>query len=73
MNAMQIKIEEAKAQGKVGLIPFLPAGFPDRERFWKELKELDDCGASVIEIGMPFSDPVADGPVVEKGVAQMSG
>jgi tryptophan synthase alpha chain len=63
---MQIKIEEAKAQGKVGLIPFLPAGFPDRERFWKELEELDDCGASVIEIGMPFSDPVADGPVVEK-------
>ena len=66
MNPMQIKIEEAKAQGKVGLIPFLPAGFPDRELFWKELEELDDCGASVIEIGMPFSDPVADGPVVEK-------
>ena len=66
MNPMQIKIEEATARGKVGLIPFLPAGFPDRERFWKELEELDAAGASVIEIGMPFSDPVADGPVVEK-------
>jgi len=66
MNPMQIKIEEATAQGKVGLIPFLPAGFPNREQFWKELEELDKAGASVIEIGMPFSDPVADGPVVEK-------
>jgi tryptophan synthase alpha chain len=66
MNPMQIKIEEAKAKGKVGLIPFLPAGFPSREQFWKELEELDAAGASVIEIGMPFSDPVADGPVVEK-------
>ena len=66
MNPMQIKIEEARKQGKVGLIPFLPAGFPDRERFWKELEQLDAAGAAVIEIGMPFSDPVADGPVVEK-------
>lgn len=66
MNPMQKKIEEAKARGKVGLIPFLPAGFPNREQFWKELEQLDAAGASVIEIGMPFSDPVADGPVVEK-------
>lgn len=66
MNPMQIKIEEAKAKGKVGLIPFLPAGYPTREQFWKELEQLDAAGASVIEIGMPFSDPVADGPVVEK-------
>lgn len=66
MNPMQIKIEEATKQGKVGLIPFLPAGFPNREQFWKELAELDAAGAAVIEIGMPFSDPVADGPVVEQ-------
>ena len=66
MNPMQVKIEEARDKGKVGLIPFLPAGFPNREQFWKELKELDAAGAAVIEIGMPFSDPVADGPVVEQ-------
>lgn len=66
MNPMQQKIEEATEKGAVGLIPFLPAGFPDREQFWKELEQLDAAGASVIEIGMPFSDPVADGPVVEK-------
>lgn len=68
MNPMQKNIEEANNNGNVGLIPYVPAGFPNREQFWKELEELDRSGASVIEIGMPFSDPVADGPVVEKAV-----
>jgi len=60
------RIRQAREQGRTALIPFLPAGFPDEERFWKELKALDDAGADVIEIGVPFSDPVADGPVVEQ-------
>lgn len=47
------------------LIPFMTAGFPTVETFWKNLKELDENGADVIEIGVPFSDPVADGPVIE--------
>ncbi|GAB7024243.1 tryptophan synthase subunit alpha [Salidesulfovibrio brasiliensis] len=59
------RIQEANGRGEIALIPFLPAGFPDRDRFWKELEVLDRAGASVIEIGMPFSDPVADGPTVE--------
>lgn len=60
------RIRKANEQGRKALIPFLPAGFPDRERFWKELAQLDASGADIIEIGVPFSDPVADGPVVEK-------
>lgn len=59
------KITAAHAAGRLGLIPFLPAGYPDKERFWKEIAGLDAGGADIIEIGMPFSDPVADGPVVE--------
>ena len=47
------------------LIPFMTAGFPTVETFWKNLKELDENGADIIEIGVPFSDPVADGPVIE--------
>jgi tryptophan synthase alpha chain len=47
------------------LIPFMTAGFPTVEAFWKNLKELDENGADIIEIGVPFSDPVADGPVIE--------
>ncbi|MEI7948297.1 MAG: tryptophan synthase subunit alpha [bacterium] len=47
------------------LIPFMTAGFPTVEAFWKNIKELDENSADIIEIGVPFSDPVADGPVIE--------
>lgn len=60
------KIRAANAAGRLALIPFLPGGYPDKTRFWDEIAVLDAGGADVIEIGMPFSDPVADGPVVEK-------
>jgi tryptophan synthase alpha chain len=60
------KIAAANARGRKAVIPYLPAGFPDPKRFWKELGRLDRAGADIIEIGVPFSDPVADGPVVEK-------
>ncbi|SKA71894.1 tryptophan synthase, alpha chain [Paucidesulfovibrio gracilis DSM 16080] len=60
------RIEEATAKGRPALVPFLPAGYPHRETFWQTLVGLDTKGAAVIEIGMPFSDPVADGPVVER-------
>ena len=65
MHILEEKIRVAKAEGRLALIPFVTAGFPSRERFWGVIRELDEAGADVIEIGVPFSDPVADGPVVE--------
>lgn len=62
---LQQRIESANAQGRMARIPFITAGFPDKERFLAALRELDENGADIIEIGVPFSDPVADGPVVE--------
>ena len=62
---LQQRIESANAEGRMARIPFITAGFPDRERFLAALRELDANGADIIEIGVPFSDPVADGPVVE--------
>ncbi|MDE5878482.1 MAG: tryptophan synthase subunit alpha, partial [Desulfovibrio sp.] len=66
MHTLEAKIRAANAAGRPALIPFLTAHFPDRERFWNALDELDAGGADIIEIGVPFSDPVADGPVVEE-------
>jgi len=60
------RIRKANQEGRKALIPFLPAGFPGKEEFWDCLVELDRAGADVIEIGVPFSDPVADGPTVEQ-------
>ena len=65
MNFLEQKIRDAKAAGRPALVPFLTAGFPDQSTFWPTLMELDESGADIIEIGVPFSDPVADGPVVE--------
>jgi tryptophan synthase alpha chain len=64
------RIEKAAAQGRRALIPFLPAGFPHTETFWDHIRELDHSGADIIEIGVPFSDPVADGEAVEEASQQ---
>ncbi len=60
------KIAAAVSQGRKAVIPYITAGFPNTGRFWYELKEIDAAGVDVIEIGIPFSDPVADGPVIER-------
>ncbi len=64
------RICAANKAGRKALIPFLPGGFPDRESFWTHLAALDAGGADIIEVGVPFSDPCADGPVVEKASIQ---
>lgn len=65
MHILEKKLRDAAAQGRTALIPFVTAGYPTLDRFWNIIEELDESGADVIEIGVPFSDPVADGPVVE--------
>jgi tryptophan synthase alpha chain len=50
----------------IGLIPFLPAGFPDLETTVATLKAVDATGPAAIEIGFPFSDPIADGPIIQQ-------
>lgn len=60
------KIEAAQALGRKAVMPYLPAGYPDKDAFWQHIADLDQSGADIIEIGAPFSDPVADGPIVEQ-------
>lgn len=54
-----------KKQGKVALIPFITAGDPDLSTTAEALKVLDSCGSDIIELGVPYSDPLADGPVIQ--------
>lgn len=56
-----------KAQGRGGLVTFVTAGDPDYETSEKILAGLPEAGADLIEIGMPFSDPMADGPAIQAG------
>ena len=57
---------QLKRTGKKGFIPFLTAGDPDLETTAQLLVQLSQAGATVIELGVPFSDPMADGPVIQR-------
>jgi tryptophan synthase alpha chain len=55
-----------RAEGRPGLVTFTTAGDPDLPRSAEILKALDRAGADVLEVGVPFSDPLADGPVIQR-------
>lgn len=56
----------ARFSGRKCFIPFVTAGYPDLERTEEIVLALVGAGADIVEIGMPFSDPVADGPVIQR-------
>ncbi len=62
---LQQRFAALKAEGRAGLVTFLTAGDPDPAVAAKILAGLPAAGADVIELGMPFSDPMADGPAVQ--------
>src|ERR671937_509183 len=55
-----------RSEGRPGLITYTTAGDPDLPRSAEILKALDRAGADVLEVGVPFSDPLADGPVIQR-------
>src|ERR1700716_3690081 len=55
-----------KAERRTGLVTYTTAGDPDLARSAEILKALDRGGADVLEVGVPFSDPLADGPVIQR-------
>jgi tryptophan synthase alpha chain len=55
-----------RARGRPGLVTYTTAGDPDLPRTAEILKALDRAGADVLEVGVPFSDPLADGPVIQR-------
>ena len=66
MGRIQNAFTQLKEDGKKGFIPFITAGDPDLSTTEKLLIELTHAGATVIELGVPFSDPMADGPVIQR-------
>ncbi len=59
------KFAELKREGRAGLVAFITAGDPDYDTSLAVLKSLPGAGADIIELGMPFSDPMADGPAIQ--------
>ncbi|MDG9759317.1 tryptophan synthase subunit alpha [Pseudomonas sediminis] len=65
MSRLQNRFAELKAENRAALVTFITAGDPDYATSLSILKGLPDAGADVIELGMPFTDPMADGPAIQ--------
>ncbi len=60
--------ETARAEGRSALVGYLPAAFPDVDGSIAALRAMVDAGCDIIEVGLPYSDPVMDGPVIQRAV-----
>jgi len=65
MSRITDKFQSLKAQNEAALIIFLTAGDPSLEKTLELVLAFEEAGADVIELGVPFSDPLADGPVIQ--------
>jgi len=66
MSQLEKSFELARAENRALLIGYLPAGFPTLERSISAIKAMIEGGVDVIEVGLPYSDPVMDGPVIQQ-------
>src|SRR5437879_11670026 len=66
MSRIQEKFQELKRQNQKAFIPYITLGDPDLETTHQLVLELEKSGADIIELGVPFSDPLADGPVIQR-------
>ncbi len=65
MTSVSNCLKSLRERSECALIPFITAGDPDLETTAKALRILDQSGADIIELGVPYSDPLADGPVIQ--------
>jgi len=65
-NTISDAFAQCKQENRKALMPYLTAGYPDEQTFIKLLKEIIKAGADMVEIGIPFSDPLADGKTIQR-------
>ena len=66
MRTYNEAFSELKDQNRAALIPFFVIGDPDFDTSLALVKAAIDAGADILELGIPFSDPIADGPTIQK-------
>ena len=66
MPAARLAVAFAAHRGRTGIIPYLTAGYPSLDATFAMLRGLSDAGVLAVELGIPFSEPVADGPDIQR-------
>jgi tryptophan synthase alpha chain len=66
VSRIEARFRDLRAARRMGLVTYVTAGDPDLERSGEILVRLEQAGADVLEVGVPFSDPLADGPVIQR-------
>ncbi|OLT19827.1 tryptophan synthase subunit alpha [Ornithinimicrobium sp. CNJ-824] len=70
MSALSEVFDRCRAEGRAALVGYLPAGFPDLETSLAAVRVLAEAGADVVEVGVPYTDPLMDGPVIERAASR---
>jgi len=70
LNTTTLAFEKARADDRAALVGYLPAGFPDVQGGIDAILAMVDAGCDVIEVGLPYSDPVMDGPTIQAAAQQ---
>ena len=65
MNRIEKKLTLLKEAGHKAFITYMTAGLPDMDRCADVIRAQEEAGTDILELGIPFSDPVADGPVIQ--------
>ncbi|MDX6287323.1 MAG: tryptophan synthase alpha chain [Frankiales bacterium] len=68
MSALDVLFRRTSNEERAALVGYLPAGFPSEQNGIDALRALVDAGVDVIEVGLPYSDPLMDGPVIQQAV-----
>lgn len=66
MSRIETTFKRLKSENKKAFIPYIMAGDPDLQKTEEYVLILNECGADIIELGVPFSDPLADGPTIQR-------
>jgi tryptophan synthase alpha chain len=66
MSMIKERFRKLKARGKKAFIPYIMAGYPSLEDTKNGLILFEECGADIVELGVPFTDPLADGPIIQR-------
>lgn len=65
MSALTDRLDAIRAEGRSALIGYLPVGFPTVDRSIRAMEAMVEAGVDIVEVGLPYSDPVMDGPMIQ--------